>query len=57
MKKLNLSQMEIVCGSEKCSEKAFFWMLGAGAALTIATGGLGAWVTSGALYGCVIANS
>ncbi|WP_162989962.1 hypothetical protein [Chryseobacterium sp. 6424] len=57
MKKLNLIQMENLQGSVNCSEDTFWWIVGAGTALTLATGGVGAWALAGGIYGCVIANS
>ena len=57
MKKLDLVQMENLQASVKCTQDNFFWILGAGTALTIATGGLGAWTLAAAAYGCVLANS
>lgn len=57
MKTLNLKQMEVIEGGKPCTEEQVFFMLGAGAFLTIATGGLGAWLTAGALYSCVLKSN
>lgn len=49
--------MELIEGGKPCTEAQFFFMLGAGAFLTIATGGLGAGLTAAALYSCVLKSN
>lgn len=57
MKTLSLNEMEVIDGGKPCTEEQFFALLGAGTALTIATGGLGAWFTVAALYSCVLKSN